>query len=374
MRRRAQRCRRSRGRRPARAHAGGAGERGSTPWRPPWLACERPAARAGGEARRAAGASEASAAAARAARRRWRPASTCGAMSGILALRIFGRPRDRRYRQHRPGRRSAHASGLRRRLRWPSATAGVSATCPFSFPAGKISVILGGSGSGKSTILRLIGGLVQPRRGASSSPATTSARSPSGRCTACGQARHDVPGRRAARLADRLRQPRLPAARAQTRLSAAEIAAASARCLDAVGLADVDELLPGQLSGGMIKRAALARAIIMKPVILLCDEPFSGLDPISVRRIEALLVEINRALRMTMLVSRTTSRRPCAWRSGARAAAGRRRAGHAGRAAGGAPTRASPPSSTPIWTPPSLRRSGPRRGGCRAAPHGAPTW
>jgi phospholipid/cholesterol/gamma-HCH transport system ATP-binding protein len=53
----------------------------------------------------------------------------------------------------------------------------------------------------------------------------------------------------------------------------------------------------------MIKRAALARAIITKPEILLCDEPFSGLDPISVKRIEALLRRINRQLQITMLLS-----------------------------------------------------------------------
>jgi phospholipid/cholesterol/gamma-HCH transport system ATP-binding protein len=53
----------------------------------------------------------------------------------------------------------------------------------------------------------------------------------------------------------------------------------------------------------MIRRAALARAIIRQPEILLCDEPFSGLDPISVKRIEALLQRINRQLNVTMLVS-----------------------------------------------------------------------
>jgi phospholipid/cholesterol/gamma-HCH transport system ATP-binding protein len=52
----------------------------------------------------------------------------------------------------------------------------------------------------------------------------------------------------------------------------------------------------------MVKRAALARAIIRKPVILLCDEPFSGLDPVSVRMIEALLAGLNRQLQVTMLV------------------------------------------------------------------------
>src|SRR5262249_45086246 len=63
-----------------------------------------------------------------------------------------------------------------------------------------------------------------------------------------------------------------------------------------------DHLLPGELSGGMVKRAALARAIVMKPLILLCDEPFSGLDPVSVRLTEALLRTINRDHGMTMIV------------------------------------------------------------------------
>jgi phospholipid/cholesterol/gamma-HCH transport system ATP-binding protein len=72
--------------------------------------------------------------------------------------------------------------------------------------------------------------------------------------------------------------------------------------LVAVGLKDVDGLLPGQLSGGMVKRVALARAIIQRPVILLVDEPFSGLDPISTRRIEGVLLEVNRTFQVTMLV------------------------------------------------------------------------
>ena len=74
------------------------------------------------------------------------------------------------------------------------------------------------------------------------------------------------------------------------------------RRLQAVGLSDVDPLLPNQLSGGMLKRAALARAIMLDPVILLCDEPFSGLDPMSVKRIESLLVRINRTLGITIVL------------------------------------------------------------------------
>jgi phospholipid/cholesterol/gamma-HCH transport system ATP-binding protein len=69
-----------------------------------------------------------------------------------------------------------------------------------------------------------------------------------------------------------------------------------------VGLTDVDRLLPGQLSGGMMKRVALARAMMMDPEVLLCDEPFSGLDPVSLRRVERLLQTVNRDRRITMVV------------------------------------------------------------------------
>jgi phospholipid/cholesterol/gamma-HCH transport system ATP-binding protein len=61
--------------------------------------------------------------------------------------------------------------------------------------------------------------------------------------------------------------------------------------------------MPRELSGGMLRRAALARAIVTDPEIVLCDEPFSGLDPLNVRRIEALLVELNERLGLTMLVT-----------------------------------------------------------------------
>jgi phospholipid/cholesterol/gamma-HCH transport system ATP-binding protein len=90
--------------------------------------------------------------------------------------------------------------------------------------------------------------------------------------------------------------------REHTKLSEAEIAAAVQDRLAAVGMASAANLLPGQLSGGMLKRAALARAIINKPAILLCDEPFSGLDPASTKRIERLLIRMNRDTGATMLV------------------------------------------------------------------------
>jgi phospholipid/cholesterol/gamma-HCH transport system ATP-binding protein len=81
-----------------------------------------------------------------------------------------------------------------------------------------------------------------------------------------------------------------------------EIAREVHATLKAVGVSDADSLLPNQLSGGMLRRVALARAIIRKPTILLCDEPFSGLDPLSTRRIEGLLVDINRQFDITLII------------------------------------------------------------------------
>ena len=172
-----------------------------------------------------------------------------------------------------------------------------------AFPRGKISVILGGSGSGKTTILRVIGGLVCPQGGSISvagydisrlsETEMYTVRQKLGMMFQGGALLDSLT------VFDNLAFP----LREHTRLREPEIAAEVHRQLAAVGLADVDDLLPGQLSGGMIKRAALARAIIMKPEILLVDEPFSGLDPVSVKRIEALLRHINRQLQITMLVS-----------------------------------------------------------------------
>jgi phospholipid/cholesterol/gamma-HCH transport system ATP-binding protein len=171
------------------------------------------------------------------------------------------------------------------------------------FPRGKITIILGGSGSGKTTVLRLIGGLVQARRGriivagqditGLSETEMDAVREKLGMMFQGGALLDSLT------VFDNLAFP----LREHTSLSEVQIADEVHQQLAAVGLSKVDDLLPGQLSGGMIKRAALARAIITKPEILLCDEPFSGLDPISVKRIEALLHRINRQLHITMLVS-----------------------------------------------------------------------
>lgn len=171
------------------------------------------------------------------------------------------------------------------------------------FGAGRIAVVLGGSGAGKSTLLRLIGGLLRPDAGT---------------VRVAGEVVNQLPERRLFAVRQRIgmlfqggalldsmtigENVALPL-REHSALGEAQIAAEVARRLASVGLPGTEALYPRQLSGGMARRAALARAIVTDPEILLCDEPFSGLDPINVRRIEKLLVELNRTLGLTMVIT-----------------------------------------------------------------------
>lgn len=171
-----------------------------------------------------------------------------------------------------------------------------------AFAKGDISVILGGSGSGKSTILRLIGGLIHPLQGTIfvDGDDITQLRE---RQMAAVRRKLGMLFQGGA-LLDSLtvfENLALPL-QEHSGLNASEIADAVHDRLAAVGLSKVDGLLPNQLSGGMRKRVALARAIIRDPLILLCDEPFSGLDPISTRQVEDLLVEINETRKITILI------------------------------------------------------------------------
>ena len=171
------------------------------------------------------------------------------------------------------------------------------------FLPGQISVVLGGSGVGKSTLLRLVGGLTRPDEGA---------------VRVAGQDVTRMGERQLFRVRERIGMlfqggalldsltifdnVALPL-REHTRLSEAEVAEEVSRRLEAVGLPGTEALYPRQLSGGMNRRAALARAVVSDPEIVLCDEPFSGLDPVNVRRIERLLVELNRRLGLTLVVT-----------------------------------------------------------------------
>jgi phospholipid/cholesterol/gamma-HCH transport system ATP-binding protein len=189
------------------------------------------------------------------------------------------------------------------RVRMAFASRPVLDAIDCSFPRGKVSVLLGGSGSGKTTLLRLVAGLIRPTSG-----------------------RIEIDGHDVTRLSEAEMVPvrarigmlfqggalldsltvgdnmALPL-RERTRLPEERIADLVAGRLDAVGLErGVADLLPGQLSGGMLRRVALARAILLDPQILLCDEPFSGLDPISVKRIELLLSRLNRHHGITIII------------------------------------------------------------------------
>jgi phospholipid/cholesterol/gamma-HCH transport system ATP-binding protein len=171
------------------------------------------------------------------------------------------------------------------------------------FGRGQISILLGGSGAGKSTLLRLVAGLARPDRGS---------------VRVAGEEVTQLRERELFRVRERIGMlfqggalldsmsvfdnVALPL-REHTWLSEEDIAAEVNRRLEAVGLPDTEGLFPRHLSGGMLRRAALARAIVTDPEIVLCDEPFSGLDPVNVRRIERLLTELSRKLGLTLIVT-----------------------------------------------------------------------
>ncbi|MEA1896817.1 MAG: ATP-binding cassette domain-containing protein [Bacteroidota bacterium] len=72
--------------------------------------------------------------------------------------------------------------------------------------------------------------------------------------------------------------------------------------LQLVNLEDAFDKFPSQLSGGMLKRAALARAIVMDPLVLFCDEPGAGLDPVTMSKLDSLIVELKKQLGMTVVM------------------------------------------------------------------------
>jgi len=174
-------------------------------------------------------------------------------------------------------------------------------SCRFS--QSKVSVILGASGVGKSTLLRLMAGLHRPDYGDIWIGEQEISRLPERQLRKV-RRRIGMMFQGGALLDSMTVFDNVALAlREHTQLGEAEIADRVHAQFDAVGLKRVDGLLPGELSGGMKKRAALARAMITEPEILLIDEPFSGLDPLAVRLIEALLREVNHGKGLTMILT-----------------------------------------------------------------------
>ena len=168
---------------------------------------------------------------------------------------------------------------------------------------GDIFVIMGGSGCGKSTLLRHMIGLLAPAGGRR--PATTARAS--GTPTAAEQLalsrRFGVLFQSGAlwssmTLAENVALP----LQQYTPLSAAEIARVVSLKLALVGLRGFEDFYPSEISGGMRKRAGLARAMALDPDILFFDEPSAGLDPISSRRLDDLILELRDSLGATVVM------------------------------------------------------------------------
>ena len=169
-------------------------------------------------------------------------------------------------------------------------------------PRGKVVAIMGGSGCGKTTILRLIGGQLRPR---------------TGRVMVAGQSVPDLDrdGLFALRrevgmlfqfgalftdltVFENVAFP----LREHTDLSEDMIRDLVLMKLNGVGLRGAAPVMPAQLSGGMARRVALARAIALDPMLVMYDEPFAGLDPISLGVVGQLIRKLNDALGITSVV------------------------------------------------------------------------
>ncbi len=172
----------------------------------------------------------------------------------------------------------------------------------LEIPDGKITAIMGPSGCGKTTLLRLLGRQLQPSAGqitlfgqnlSSLSPAQMlSLRRRIGVLFQNGALFSDL------NVFDNVAFP----LREHTRLSERHIRDLVLIRLHMVGLRGARALLPNELSGGMARRVALARAIVLDPEIILYDEPFAGQDPISMGVLCELIAQINKVLGICSVV------------------------------------------------------------------------
>jgi len=172
----------------------------------------------------------------------------------------------------------------------------------FTVRRGDIFIIMGGSGCGKSTLLRHLIGLKAPNRGRvlfggisywESSPVEQQRiKRGFGMSFQSGALWSSLT------LAENVALP----LGEYTDLAPADIAEVVSLKLSLVGLAGFGEFYPAEISGGMQKRAALARAIALDPDILFFDEPSAGLDPISSRRLDDLILELRDSLGTTIVV------------------------------------------------------------------------
>jgi phospholipid/cholesterol/gamma-HCH transport system ATP-binding protein len=167
---------------------------------------------------------------------------------------------------------------------------------------GEIMVIMGGSGAGKSTLFRHLLGLASPAEGSvrllGRDLATLSQLEMLDLRRRMGVAFQSGALFSSLTLAENIMLP----LREHTDLAERTIEIIARLKLEVVDLAGFGHLMPAELSGGMVKRAALARAIVTDPQLLFCDEPSAGLDPVISSSIDDLILRLRDAMGMTMVV------------------------------------------------------------------------
>ncbi len=172
----------------------------------------------------------------------------------------------------------------------------------FSIRRGDIFIIMGGSGCGKSTLLRHLIGLKAPAQGrvlyAGTSYWDASPAEQERIKRSFGMSFQSGALWSSLTLAENIALP----LEENTELEATGVAEVVSLKLSLVGLAGFEAFYPSEISGGMRKRAALARAMALDPKILFFDEPSAGLDPISSRRLDDLIVELRDSLGTTIVV------------------------------------------------------------------------
>lgn len=187
-------------------------------------------------------------------------------------------------------------------LHFQRGTKSIFSGIDFNVPQGKITALLGPSGTGKTTLLHLLSGQLRPLSGSIQvfdqevpklgRKQLFSLRSRMGVLFQSGALFTDMS------VFDNVAFP----LRVHTQMPASLIRDLVLIKLEAVGLRGAKDLMPAQLSGGMARRVALARAIALDPKLLMYDEPFAGQDPISMGVLVQLVKSLNQALGLTSII------------------------------------------------------------------------